>query len=118
MTDAIATAKRAICPQSWLLEHDQHVPLADRLRLLAPDLRDLPVLRRLHRHLHLHALEDHQHVAGLDLVADLLLDLPHRAGDVSGDVGHFKSFRGNAYRARPVRTRRWRGLSGAAGCWS
>src|SRR3954469_16298803 len=75
----------------FLLQHHQPVPFADRLRLLAADLRHLAVLGRLDRHLHLHALEDHQHVAGLHLVADLLLDLPDGAGDVRRDVGHGQS---------------------------
>src|SRR4051794_15762218 len=55
-----------------LPQHHQHFSFADRLGLLAADLRHLAVLGGLHRHLHLHALEDHQHVAGLHLVAHLL----------------------------------------------
>ena len=39
-------------------------------------------------HLHLHRLEDHDGVALVDAVADLDLDLPHRARDVGLDLGH------------------------------
>jgi hypothetical protein len=105
-------------PSPTLAEHHQHIPFVDRLRLLAADLGDLAVLGRLHRHLHLHALEDDQHVAGLHLVAHLLLDLPDSAGDVRGDIGHFKSFPGSAYPIRRGRTRRWRGPSSEAECSS
>src|SRR5512140_8920 len=72
-TQVLSPRLSSIAP---LLQHHQHLPFTDRLRLLAADLRHLPVLGRLHRHLHLHALEDHQHVSGLDLVPHLLLDLP------------------------------------------
>ena len=44
-------------------ENDQHVAFLDGLALLALDLRDGAVVLRLHRHLHLHRLEDHHRVA-------------------------------------------------------
>src|SRR3954447_21464487 len=65
------------------LEHDERVALGDGLALLAGDLLDLAGVLGLHRHLHLHRLEDHERVALLHVLADLALDLPHRAGDVS-----------------------------------
>src|SRR3954452_13661868 len=71
-----------------LLKDDQRVPLGDRLALRAPDLLDPPLVLVLHRHLHLHGLEDHDRVALLHRVADLDLDLPHGAGDVRLDIAH------------------------------
>ncbi len=65
-----------------LPENHQDVPFSNRLALLAADLRDRPGHGRLERHLHLHRFEDHEHLAGRDHIADLLLDLPHRTRDV------------------------------------
>src|SRR6185312_7914880 len=67
---------------TYLLQHDQGVALRHRLPLLAGDLLDDALVLRLHGHLHLHRLEDHERVALLDLLPDLTLDLPHRSGDV------------------------------------
>src|SRR6476661_390771 len=71
-----------------LLEHDEGVPLVDRLALLAEDLLDDALVLGLDRHLHLHGLEDRDGVALRDLVAHGTLDLPHRARDVGLDVRH------------------------------
>src|SRR5437588_9642200 len=68
---------------SRLLKHHQRVTLRDRLALLAADLGDGPLVLGLHRHLHLHGLEDQQRVALRHLLPDLALDLPDGAGDVS-----------------------------------
>src|SRR5437660_9492007 len=72
---------------SRLLKHHQRVALRDRLALLAADLRDRPVVLGLHRHLHLHRLEDEERVALHDLLSDFALDLPDGPGDVSLYVG-------------------------------
>src|SRR5256714_9283529 len=72
---------------SRLLKHHQRVALRDRLTLLAADLRDRPVALGLHRHLHLHRLEDEERVALHDLLSDFALDLPDGPGDVSLYVG-------------------------------
>src|SRR5215204_5431290 len=71
-----------------LFVDDQYVALRDGLTLLAADLGDLARVLRLHRHLHLHGLEDRHGFALLHLVADSDLDLPDCAGDVRLDVGH------------------------------
>src|SRR3954453_22650207 len=71
-----------------LFEHDQRVALVHRLALLAEDLLDDPRVLRLDRHLHLHRLEDDHGVALGDRLADLALDLPHRARDVGLDLRH------------------------------
>src|SRR5437764_14569952 len=68
---------------SRLVKHHQRVALRDRLALLAEDLGDRPVVLGLHRHLHLHGLEDQERVALGHLLPDLALDLPDGAGDVS-----------------------------------
>ncbi len=73
---------------AWLLEDDQRVALADRLALLAADLRDGARVFGLHGHLHLHRLENRDRVALLDRVAHRALDFPYRAGDMSLDVSH------------------------------
>src|SRR5204863_9187227 len=61
---------------STSVQDDQRVALVHRLPLLDEDLLDGPVVLGLHRHLHLHRLEDHHGVALGDAVADLDLDLP------------------------------------------
>ena len=68
--------------------HGQDVAFAHRLALLAADLLDGAFVLRFDGHLHLHRLEDDDGVAFFDRVTDLALDLPHRSGDVSFDVGH------------------------------
>src|SRR3954468_23927199 len=45
------------------LEPNEDVALVDRLALLAEDLLDGSLVLGLHRHLHLHRLEDHHRVA-------------------------------------------------------
>src|SRR3954464_2894183 len=69
-----------------LVEHYQHLSLAHGLPFLAPHLRDLAGFRGLYWHLHLHALEDDEDVAGGNCLAGLLLDLPDGASDVRGNV--------------------------------
>src|SRR5688572_12535939 len=71
-----------------LFEHDEDVALGDGLTLLTLDLGDLAVVLGLDRHLHLHRLEDDHGVSVGDLVSDLDLDLPDRAGDVRLDIRH------------------------------
>src|SRR5689334_19378067 len=76
---------------SVLLKDDQGVALRDRLPLLHEDLLDGALVLRLDRHLHLHRFEDRDGVALRDLLTDLALDLPHRAGDVRLDVRQLRS---------------------------
>src|SRR5215212_4028910 len=85
-----------------LFEHDEDVALGDRLALLAADLGHLTRVLGLYRHLHLHRLEDDDRVALVDLVADLDLDLPDRAGYMGL---HLRHARGQypAMRAEPGR---------------
>src|SRR3954449_5003353 len=71
-----------------LVEHDEGVALVHRLPLLAEDLLDGAGVLGLHRHLHLHGLEDHDGVALVDRVSHGALDLPHGSGDVRFDVSH------------------------------
>src|SRR5690349_24679162 len=71
-----------------LLEDDERVALVHRLALLAEDLLDGAGVFSLHRHLHLHGLEDHDGVALVDRVPHGALDLPHGSGDVRFDVSH------------------------------
>src|SRR4051794_32262485 len=70
------------------IEHDEGVALVHRLPLLAEDLLDGAGVLGLHRHLHLHGLEDHDGVALVDRVSHGALDLPHGSGDVRFDVSH------------------------------
>src|SRR4051795_12285867 len=74
-----------------LLENNEGVPLGYRLALFAADLLDHALVLGLHRHLHLHRLEDHERVAFRDLLPDLALHLPDRARDVGLDVRHCRS---------------------------
>src|ERR1700744_509318 len=74
-----------------LLEDNERVALGDRLTLAAPDLAHDAGILGLHRHLHLHRLQDDDRIALLDGVADLDLDLPDGARDVGLDVGHVRS---------------------------
>src|ERR1700759_1026699 len=64
-----------------LLEDNERVALGDRLALAAPDLAHDAGILGLHRHLHLHRLQDDDRIALLDGVADLDLALPDGAGD-------------------------------------
>src|SRR4051812_39804631 len=74
-----------------LLEDNEGVPLGYRLALFAADLLDHAFVLGLHRHLHLHRLEDHERVALGDRLPDLAFDLPHGARDVGFDVCHESS---------------------------
>src|SRR3954451_9462553 len=76
---------------SRLFKLHQRVALGHRLPLLDEDRLDLPLVLRLDGHLHLHRLEDRDGVALGDLLADLALDLPDRAGDVRLDVRQLRS---------------------------
>src|SRR5947209_3717903 len=79
-------------PAESLLEDNEWIALGHRLALLHADLLDHAGILGLHRHLHLHRLEDHDSVALLDLIADGDLDLPHGSGDVRLDDGQETAF--------------------------
>src|SRR5436309_1522274 len=65
-----------------LFEDNERVALGNRLSLGAEDLLHHTGILDLHRHLHLHRLENHHRIALVDAVADRDLDLPHRPGDM------------------------------------
>src|SRR5690606_36773167 len=76
-------------PMETSADDGEDVALLHGIALLAPDLLDGPGARRLDRHLHLHGLEDDDHVALGDGVALSLLDLPNGSSDVRRDFdGH------------------------------
>ena len=69
-----------------LVDHDQDLVLLDALSLFHTDLADAPDHRSLDGHLHLHGLENHEHVTLGHLGSDLSLDLEHGSRDVCLDV--------------------------------
>src|SRR5690348_8809601 len=73
------------CPAASAKDNEG-VALGHRLPLLDADLLDHTRVLRLHRHLHLHRLEDRDRISLLYGVANLDLDLPYGAGDVCLDV--------------------------------
>src|SRR4051812_13324255 len=83
-----------------LFKLHQRVALGDRLALLDEDRLDRSLVLRLDGHLHLHGLQDRDGVALGDLLADLTLDLPDRAGDVRLDVRQLRSSSVSGDRAR------------------
>src|SRR6478735_12639305 len=64
----LAISRRVIGMMSG--DHDQRLVELDRLRVLDQDLLHGAIGRGVDRVHHLHRLDDQQHLAGLDLVAD------------------------------------------------
>jgi len=93
-------------------ERDEHVPFAHSLAFGHVDLLDLPRLRRLDGHLHLHRLEDDARLPLGDTVPHFNFDFPDGTGDVRVDGGHGRDASGDIAPRHRIRARSDRLRSG------